>query len=128
MGISSEEPNMHESFDLSVCTNVVSPSHTTAISNNDVRGNRKRRISPQAGHALEMLGHAIEYLTDELVHEGGSLSAHNGQIEAIQLLMAHNRAVYFSCPEIPGFGDQCRAFLRAHFHWPIFAGSGTSKR
>jgi hypothetical protein len=128
MRISSEEPNMHESLDMSVCTNVVSPSRTTAIPDNDVRGRRKRRISPRAGHALETLGHAIEYLTDELVHQGGSLSADNGQIAAIQLLMARNRAVYFSCPEIPGFGDQCRAFLRAHFHWPIFAGSGPPKR
>jgi len=33
-----------------------------------------RRITPEAGHALEILGHAIEYLTDELVHCGGELS------------------------------------------------------
>ena len=32
-----------------------------------VRAYRRRRISPQAGHALEILGHAIEYLTDEFV-------------------------------------------------------------
>jgi hypothetical protein len=128
MRIFSEELNMHESLNMSVCTNVVSPGRTTAISNNDVRGNRKRRISPRAGHALQMLGHAIEYLTDEFVHEGGALSAHNGQIAAIQLLMARNRAIYLSCPEIPGFGNQCRAFLRAHFHWPVFAGGGPPKR
>ena len=28
--------------------------------------NRKRRISPQAGRALEILGHSIEYLVDEI--------------------------------------------------------------
>ena len=129
MGIPSEESNMDESFDMAGCTNVVSPRSASVISNKEVQGrHHKRRVSHQAGRALEILGHAIEYLTDEFVHQGGSLSAQNGQLAAIQLLMARNRAVYFSCPEIPGFGDQCRAFLRAHFHWPIFAGSGSSKR
>ena len=128
MRIPSEELNMHEPFDMSVCTNVVSQSHPTGISNKEVPGKHKRRISPEAGHALEILGHAIEYLTDEFVHEGGSLSAHNGQIAAIQLLMARNRALYFSCPEIPSFRDQCRAFLRALLPWPIFASSGPPKR
>ncbi len=119
---------MDKSFAMLMPTNVVSPSRAPVISNNEVPGNNKRRISPRAGHALEILGHAIEYLTDEFVHEGGSFSAHNGQMAAIQLLMARNRAIYFSCPEIPSFADQCRTFLRAHFHWPIFAGSGSLKR
>ena len=30
-----------------------------------------RRIAPRAGFALETLGHAIEYLADEYVHEFG---------------------------------------------------------
>ena len=85
-----------------------------AISTSVVRTGRRRQISPQAGHALEILGHAIEYLTDEFVHEGGSFSAHNGQIEAVQVLMACNRAVYFACPEIPSFGERCGTFVRGH--------------
>lgn len=80
---------------------------------------RRRRVSPQAGRALEMLGHAIEYLTDEHVHRGGDLSAHDPEIEAIQLLMARNRQVYFDCPEIPTVVERCRAFLRAHFISPL---------
>lgn len=72
---------------------------------------RRRRISPKAGHALEILGHAIEYLTDEFVHEGVSLSAMNTRIEAVQLLMALNRQVYFECPEVPSFVERCRALL-----------------
>jgi hypothetical protein len=107
---------MPEPFDMSESTNVVSPSWAAVISNDEVRENHRRRISSEAGHALEMLGHAIEYLSDEFVHEGGSFSAHNGQIAAIQLLMARNRAVYFSCPEIPGFRERCTAFLQIlHF-------------
>lgn len=119
---------MDEPFDTLISPNVVSPSAASVISNSDVRGNHKRRIDPEAGHALEILGHAIEYLTDELVYEGGRLSANKGQLEAIRLLMARNRAVYFSCPEIPGFREQCRTFFRAHFHWPMFAGSVPPKR
>ena len=70
---------------------------------------RRRRISPEAGHALEILGHAIEYLTDEFVHAGGSFSAHDGQVEAVQLLMAMNRQIYFACPEVPSLGERWRS-------------------
>ena len=73
---------------------------------------RRRRIDPRAGHALEILGHAIEYLTDEFVHSGGDLSPHNPELQAVQLLMAFNRQVYFECPEMPSFADRCRSFLR----------------
>jgi hypothetical protein len=72
----------------------------------------RRRISPPAGRALEILGHAIEYLSDEFVHAGGCLSAHNAQVEAVQLLMAANRKIYFACPEIPTLGERWRAMLR----------------
>jgi hypothetical protein len=125
---SSEEPNMDEQFDMLMPTNVVSPSSAPVISNNKVRGNHKRRISAESGHALELLGHAIEYLTDELVYEGGRLSAHNGQLEAIGLLMARNRTIYYSCPETPSLAEQWRTFFRAHFHWPMFAGTVPPKR
>ena len=72
---------------------------------------RPRHITPQAGRALEILGHAIEYLTDEWVHEGGPLSAGNDRILAVQLLMALNRQVYFECPEALTFGDRFRKML-----------------
>jgi len=72
---------------------------------------RRRRISPQAGRALEILGHSIEYLTDEFVHTGGSLSAHNAQVEAVQLLMAVNRQIYFACPEVPSMGERWHALV-----------------
>lgn len=76
-----------------------------------VKTNRRRRISPSAGHALEILGHAIEYLTDEFVHEGAGFSAQNSQLEAVQLLMAMNRQVYFECPELPTLGERLRSAL-----------------
>ena len=81
--------------------------------------NRPRHTTPEAGRALEILGHAIEYLADELVHEGGPLSAANGQVQAIQLLMALNRRIYFECPIASTIGDRLHllldfVFLRKH--------------
>jgi hypothetical protein len=62
---------------------------------------------------LEILGHAIEYLTDEWAHEGGPLSAGNDRIMAVQLLMGLNRQVYFECPEEVTFSDRLRQMM--HF-------------
>jgi hypothetical protein len=63
-----------------------------------------------------MLGHAIEYLADEF-----TLDCMNGrrsfagtlppQIEAIEILKARNREVYFSCAEAPTLGERLRALL-----------------
>jgi hypothetical protein len=32
-------------------------------------------------------------------------------LEAVRLLMALNRQIYFECPEVPTLGDRCRALL-----------------
>jgi hypothetical protein len=87
------------------------PASARAVSASSVGLKRRRRITPQAGRALEILGHAIEYLTDEFVHRGGLFSFSNEQLEAVQLLMALNRQIYFECPEVPTFGERCQAFL-----------------
>jgi hypothetical protein len=76
-----------------------------------VRARRRRYITPEAGHALEILGHAIEYLTDEFLHEGGSLSASDPRLEAVHLLMARNREIYLACPEVAGFGERIRSIF-----------------
>jgi hypothetical protein len=64
----------------------------------------RRRTTAEAGLALEVLGHAIEYLADEYVHEVDSLSFSvrgDSRVEAIQLLMAANRQVYYACSLVP---------------------------
>lgn len=73
----------------------------------------RRRISPQAGRALEILGHAIDYLTDEYVYAGSRFSARDPQLQAIQMLMALNRQIYFECPEVPSLAERFLAWL--HF-------------
>lgn len=79
---------------------------------------RRHRITPDAGHALEKLAHSIEYLADELVDKSTSLSADNERIQAIQILMALNRQVYFECPLVPTVGEWFRAHLpRLNLLW-----------
>jgi hypothetical protein len=73
---------------------------------------RRRRITPQAGHALEILGHAIGYLTDEFVHHRAESSSGKANLEAVQLLMALNRQIYFECPEVLTLGERFRSLVR----------------
>ena len=77
--------------------------------------NRTRRISPRAGRALEMLGHAIEYLADEFAHQRKQVSIDDPQVQAIQLLMGLNRQIYFQCPVVPTLGERIRNFFRGRF-------------
>lgn len=90
---------------------LASTGPAVATSSNIAGCKRRRRISPQAGRALEILGHAIEYLSDEYVHAGGSLAAHDPQLEAVQMLMAANRQIYFACPEVPTLAERWHALL-----------------
>jgi hypothetical protein len=90
------------------------PATAPSVRAAHVPSNRRRRITPQAGRALDILAHAIEYLTDEFMHQDRAFIAKNEQLQAVQMLMALNRQVYFECPEIPTFGERCRALLHLH--------------
>ncbi len=67
----------------------------------------RRALSPVEGRALEILGHAIEYLADEYAVDAtpkGPLGSADPRVEAIQMLKALNRAVYYSGAEVqPAF-------------------------
>ena len=74
----------------------------------------RRRTTPEAGFALEILGHAIEYLADEYVYEAGlipSIHSRDPRVEAIQLLMAANRQVYYACPVVPSLYQRVMRYL-----------------
>jgi hypothetical protein len=90
--------------------------HLAAKPENSAMGRRQcnRRVSPEAGRALEILGHAIEYVTDEFLHAGGSFSAHSAPLDAVQLLMALNREIYLECPITPTLGQRCLSLLHLH--------------
>lgn len=97
---------------VSTTTDFSIPAQVSAAQELSGRPNRRRRIDPASGRALEILGHAIEYLTDELVQNGETAAASNPQVKAVQLLMALNRQVYFACPEVKTLGDRCRSLFR----------------
>jgi len=84
---------------------------------------RRRRIDPETGRALVILGHAIEYLADEFIQEGGSFTTHRGQVDAIQLLMALNRQIYMACPEVPTL----RQWLHSLMHQELKQTANTAK-
>ena len=77
---------------------------------------RPRRITPEAGRAIEMLGHAIEYLADEFALECRSredqmAADKHPRIMAIELMMARSREIYFSCPTAPTLVERLRSLL-----------------
>ena len=59
----------------------------------------RRRGSIEQGQALEILGHAVEYLVDSRMFVPGSAPMQR-EHEAIQLLMRSSRAVFLECPEV----------------------------
>ena len=67
----------------------------------------RRQLSPEEGRAIEILGHAIEYLADEYCADTlpkGPLGNADPRIEAIQTLKALNRSIYYSAAEVqPAF-------------------------
>jgi hypothetical protein len=108
---SAEEQSEDKSMAATTTIGFSIPVYAPAVPIARVRSNRRRNITPQAGRALEILAHAIEYLTDEFVHSGLTFSANNEQLKAVQMLMALNRQVYFECPEVPSFSERCRSLL-----------------
>ena len=59
----------------------------------------RRRGSPAQGQALEVLGHAIEYLVDSRLFSSNRREAEDDR-EAAQILMVLSRAVFEECPEV----------------------------
>jgi len=60
---------------------------------------RLRRPTATQGRAIEILGHAIEYLVDSRLASADEFCSPAAQ-EAIQLLSRANREVYLAAPEM----------------------------
>jgi hypothetical protein len=73
----------------------------------------RRAETREQGEALEMLGHAIEYLMDTRLEGGYRLMRFAGtpEFEAVQILMRANRELYASFPEVKPLGSRLRALL-----------------
>ena len=82
----------------------------------EVRVQRRRNVSPEVGRAIEMLGHAIEYLADEfslecMTRQEPILPGTHPRVIAIEILKTCNRVVYLSCPEAPTLVERLRGWL-----------------
>lgn len=75
----------------------------------------RRTITPGAGKALEILAHALEYLSDECAVSDEPEPWLGARMDAIKLLKTLNRGIYLACPEAPTAGSRCRAFFRRCF-------------
>ncbi len=72
----------------------------------------RRSITSEAGKALEILAHALEYLSDEYAISGEGKPMLYGHLEAITLLMALNRHIYLECPQLPSIRERWKVFLQ----------------
>jgi hypothetical protein len=59
----------------------------------------RRRSSPQQGRALEILGHAVEYLVDSRMFQIDRPTT-RADAEATQILMLLSREVFFECAAV----------------------------
>ncbi|UWZ82856.1 hypothetical protein [Occallatibacter riparius] len=76
---------------------------------------RRRRITPELGRALEKLNHAIEYLTDEYIHQGSSITELNDHACTVDLLKTLRKQIYLDAPEVLPFAQRCKTFLTQLF-------------
>jgi hypothetical protein len=75
----------------------------------------RRLQSPESGRALEILGHAIEYLADEYANDlanKGPLGSADPRVAAIQILKGLNRAIYYSGTEVQPAFRRMRRWLQ----------------
>ncbi len=75
----------------------------------------RRLHSAESARALEILGHAIEYLADEYANDlagKGPLGSADPRVAAIQTLKGLNRAVYYSGAEVQPAFKRMRRWLQ----------------
>ena len=75
---------------------------------------RPRHISFKAARALEILGHAIEYLSDASCRDVSSGQENHAHLEPLQILMSLNHKIYFACPPARPLRERLRSFLHLH--------------
>jgi hypothetical protein len=109
-------PKSEQRIDMaSTTTNGVTNSSTVDSGASSASRPLRRTISPEAARALKILGHAIEYLANEFLHDDAPPGHDNPRLQAVRLLMALNRQTYFECPMEPvalSFRERCREIFR----------------
>jgi hypothetical protein len=120
----AEEEREDKNMAATTTTGFSIPAYAPTVSTVRVRANRRRRITPQAGSraGTPRPCHRIPYR--RVRASGLEVFLKNEQLEAVQLLMALNRQVYFECPEVPTFGERCRMLLHLRLGVDIHECSG----
>lgn len=106
-------PSMQTSHPCAISPIPVPPTVHCRMPSRTIR----RRPTQEQGRALEILAHAIEYLTDSELHTGeGEFS--NDVLCATGILMDRSRAVFAECPEVLPLGQTFRQGLIRMFGRP----------
>lgn len=88
------------------------PTHIAEAEGLDATNPKVRRITTlRAAHGIEVIAHAIEYLSDGNLAVGLSEAELRGRLKAIEVLMARNSELYLSCPVVPSLGELCRQLV-----------------
>ncbi len=85
---------------------------TSAPHRNPIR----RRTSPEQGRALEVLGHAIEYLVDSRLFETWESPA---DAQAVQTLMSCSRQVFAACEDLSPWHKRVQRALVKKLHLQV---------
>lgn len=85
----------------------------------------RRRPSPQQGIALEILGHAIEYLADTNFYD--QRADDPAVKEAIAILKQSNRDVFAAAPEITPVRARAARWLQSHLYSRATATAATQQ-
>ena len=80
-----------------------------------------RRTTPTQGRALEMLGHAIEYLADSRLYDACATPAEGA---AIHTLMSCSRQVFAECEIVQPWHQRVQTALLRRLHLEAEAASG----
>ena len=75
----------------------------------------RRRANREQGRALEIVGHAIEYLVDSRLFITSGLDDRAEQ-EAVQMLMHFSRAVFAECEEIVPLRMRFSLWMQKRLH------------
>lgn len=79
-----------------------------------VHPDRPRHITYKAARALEIIGHAIEYLSDEYFRDESLVLLDRAHLEAVQILLFVNHEIYFACPPVLTLRERWRLLLHLH--------------
>ena len=75
----------------------------------------RRRSTPEQGRALEILGHAIEYLVDSHLFDQWETP---GDAAAVRTLMSCSRQVFEECEQVSPWHQRVQQSVMKRLHMP----------